>query len=122
MDRKSLARRLRTNSTDAERRLWYYLRAKRFFKVKFRRQVPVGPFIVDFLAYSQQLVIELDGGQHLQQQGYDQRRDAWLQRQGYRVLRFWDNDVLTEPESVLERIRQELTPSPTLPRRRGRGW
>lgn len=91
----SLVRQLRANMTDAERVLWYHLRARRFLGIKFRCQVPLGPYIVDFLAYCPKLVIEVDGGQHQLQRAKDRQRDRWLQDQGFRVLRFWNDEVLT---------------------------
>lgn len=111
-DRKGLisrARRLRRQATDAERLLWRKLRGKSL-GAKFRRQAPIGPYIVDFVCFEKKLVIELDGSQHASPQGraYDATRTQWLESQGFRVLRFWDNQVLTETEGVLERILQEL--------------
>ena len=110
------ARLLRTGQTDAEWRLWYHLRAHRFLGLKFRRQKPLGPYIVDFLCHEPALVIELDGGQHGEQAGYDQQRDAWLRAQGLAVLRFWNHEVLQDTPAVLERIRlevQALSPHPS---------
>ena len=119
------ARQLRANMTDAECVLWYHLRAKRFCGTKFRRQVPLGPYIVDFLSYDPKLVIEVDGGQHQDQQTQDKSRDHWLRERGFHVLRFWNDEVLTETEAVLEQIRLAVvtstsTPTPALPRKRGR--
>ena len=107
-DLHPLARRLRRGQTDAERLLWSKLRARRTLGLKFRRQAPIGPYIVDFVCFEQKLVIELDGGGHgaESQRAYDERRTKWLNEQGFTVLRFWDNEVLQETESVLERIRQ----------------
>ena len=79
--------------TEAERRLWYWLRAHRFNKVGFRRQKPIGPYTVDFVAPEVRLVIEIDGGQH-DHSTSDRRRDAWLGSKGYRVLRFWNSEIL----------------------------
>ena len=90
--------------TDAERRLWRYLRAGRFHNIKFRRQYVIGSYIADFAAPETRLIIELDGGQHANQQAYDQQRDLFLQHQGYRVLRFWNHDVLQQTESVMTEI------------------
>jgi very-short-patch-repair endonuclease len=105
MDRKSFARQLRHRSTDAERRLWSKLRDRRLGGCKFRRQHPIGPYIADFVCTESYLIVELDGGQHFsRQKRYDQARDAWLAQQGYRVLRFPDNVVLKEVESVLQVI------------------
>jgi very-short-patch-repair endonuclease len=101
------AKTLRKNMTEAERRLWYYLRAHRFGGYKFKRQVPVGPYVVDFACLSYRLVLEIDGGQHA-----DCRRDAvrgaWLKRDGFQVPRFWNNEVLQQTSSVLQVIVQTL--------------
>jgi len=102
------ARQLRREETDAERKLWWRLRARQIHGAKFRRQYVVGPYIVDFCCPDLKLVVELDGGQHLGQVEADQRRTAYLANQGYRVLRFWDNDVLTNIESVLDAIAEAL--------------
>ncbi|MEE3320439.1 MAG: endonuclease domain-containing protein [Pseudomonadota bacterium] len=102
------ARDLRSRQTEAEQRLWYYLRAARFMGIKFKRQKPMGNYIVDFVSSSHRLIIEIDGGQHAEQQEYDRRRDAWLRSQGYEVVRFWNHQVLTETQSVLESVRQKI--------------
>ena len=104
------AKALRSKQTEAEQRLWYHLRAHRFMGLKFKRQKPMGRYIVDFVCLEHRLIIELDGGQHADQLVYDRHRDAWLRSQGYTVLRFWNNDVMQQLESVLEQIR--CTPSP----------
>jgi very-short-patch-repair endonuclease len=113
------AKALRKDMTDAERRLWYHLRGHRFEGAKFKRQKPTGPFIVDFVCLESRLVIELDGGQHADDVAYDQRRDAWLAANGYRVLRLWNNEVMQNLPGVLERIRESLVttdaPSPPAP-------
>ena len=102
------AKRLRRGSTDAERALWRHLRNKQLLGYKFRRQAPIGQYIVDFVCFSQNLIVELDGGQHLTQQDYDAKRTEWLRSRGFRVLRFWDNEALGDTDSVLERIMLEL--------------
>ena len=104
------ARDLRKNQTDAERRLWRHLRLLKTDGFHFRRQVPIGDFIVDFACVSARLVIELDGGQHNAQagRGADESRDERLRRRGYDVLRFWNNDVMENPEGVLEVVRRAL--------------
>lgn len=107
------AKQLRSNLTDAEQRLWYHLRAHRFMGLKFRRQKPLGRYIVDFICVEQRLIIELDGGQHAEQTAYDTSRDEWLWIQGYTVLRFWNNEVMQELESVLEKIRLSFSPDPS---------
>jgi very-short-patch-repair endonuclease len=104
------AKNLRTNTTDAERHLWYYLRANRL-GFKFKRQVPIKSFIVDFVCYEKRLIIELDGGQHLTNQTYDLNRTLELNKFGFQVLRFWNNDVLRETPAVLELIQQTLSPT-----------
>lgn len=113
----AFARRLRRELTDAERRLWTHLRAGRLAHMRFRRQEPLGPYVVDFVSRRCRLIIELDGGQHNEEdeRKRDRARTDWLQTRGYRVLRFWDNEVLLNTEGVLEVIREnllELTPSP----------
>jgi very-short-patch-repair endonuclease len=93
------ARALRRLMTDAERKLWLALRARRFAAAKFRRQVPIGPYVADFLCYEQRLVIEVDGGQHAES-ARDRLRDRWFEQNGFRVLRFWNNEVLNNLEGV----------------------
>jgi very-short-patch-repair endonuclease len=99
MDKTVRARELRQAMTDAECRLWRYLR-RHFLGVHFRRQVPIGPYIVDFACLGQRLVVEVDGGQHLGS-AEDEVRDRWLRERGYRVLRFWNHEVLKNTEGVL---------------------
>jgi very-short-patch-repair endonuclease len=94
------ARSMRSEGTRAEARLWHALRAHRLGGWKWRRQVPKGPFIVDFLCDEGGLVVEVDGGQHLDQVKYDERRTAYLGKCGYRVRRFWNDDVLTNCDGV----------------------
>ncbi len=97
-----LSRKLRNNLTDAEKYLWYVLRAENL-GYKFRRQEPIGSYIVDFVAYEKKLIIELDGGQHYQNED-DKVRDVWLEEQGFKVLRFWNNEVLENREGVVLKI------------------
>jgi very-short-patch-repair endonuclease len=106
----TLAKNLRKESTDVERLLWGRLRAGRFEGMKFRRQHPIGQFIVDFVCLERRLVIELDGGQHAMPEDRlkDGQRDAWLKKEGYRILRFWNNEVLTNMDGVLEVIREKM--------------
>lgn len=95
------AQSLRRQPTDAERRLWDVLRSMKPLGIHFRRQAPIGAFIVDFAWYAGKLVVEIDGSQHAEKRrAYDDRRTAWLESQGYRVLRFWNNDVLKMPRAV----------------------
>jgi very-short-patch-repair endonuclease len=94
--------------TDAERLLWAHLRRRQIFNCKFRRQYPLGQYIVDFVCLERRLVVELDGGQHAEQQRYDAGRTRWLEEQGYQVLRFWNNQVFDELEGVLKVIANSL--------------
>jgi very-short-patch-repair endonuclease len=100
------ARSLRTNATNAERTIWYLVRAHRLNGVGFRRQTPIGPYIVDFVSHSAKLVIELDGGQHFNDAHAlrDMRRDSFLRSKGFRVLRFSNLDVMTNKEGVWDVI------------------
>ena len=117
--------------SDAERRLWQQLRRRQLCGCRFRRQHPMGPYIVDFVCIERRLVIEVDGGQHAGHMKQDARRTAWLESRGFRVLRFWNTEVLQETEVVMEVIAahlesgwrghdKQLSPSPALPRKRGR--
>ena len=116
------AKSLRAHQTDAEERLWYYLRAHRFMGLKFKRQKPIGNYIVDFVCFESRLIIEADGGQHAENAAHDRRRDHYLQSQGFTVLRFWNNEILKETDAVLESIRQAiLTLSPGPSPASGRG-
>ena len=99
------ARRLRVTMTDAERKLWRTLRDRQVDGLKFRRQHPIGPYVLDFLCEERRLAVELDGGQHTADK--DAVRTAWLADHGVRVIRFWNNDVLTNLPGVVEMIRQE---------------
>jgi len=98
------ARNLRKNQTDVEQILWQRLRSRQLLNCKFRRQVPFHPYIVDFVCLERFLIIELDGSQHQEQQDYDHKRSAFLNQQGYTVLRFWNNEVIENIEGVLEKI------------------
>jgi very-short-patch-repair endonuclease len=102
------ARQLRRASTEAEKRLWRALRAK-LPRFKWRRQTPIGPYVVDFACFAEKLVIELDGGQHASAVGYDEARSRIIEAQGYRVLRFWNNDALSDTDGVLELIAQSFS-------------
>ena len=113
------AKSLRRNLTDAEQRLWYHLRAHRFMGKKFKRQKPLGRYVVDFVCIEEKLMIELDGGQHTENHQYDHVRDSWLRNEGYTVLRFWNHEVMGEIEGVLEAIRLALSPSPSPANGRG---
>ena len=104
----TLARNLRKNQTDAERILWSKLRAKQLDGIKFRRQQPIGCYIVDFVCRKRHLIIELDGGQHATDVIHDKIRGSYLERQGFTILRFWNNDVLKNIDGVLEVIRRNV--------------
>ena len=114
------ARELRKNLTDTERRLWSMLRGEQLAGAKFRRQAPIGRYIVDFVSFDRHIVIELDGGQHALEIEADATRTRWLNTQGYRVLRFWNHQVFDDLESVLETIWLAVQPPTlTLPHKEG---
>ena len=98
--------------TDAETRLWHALRGKQVAGYKFRRQQMIGRYIVDFVNLEKKLVLEIDGGQHADTGDYDVARDTWLASEGYRVLRFWNNEVMENLEGVLMNIAAALSPPP----------
>jgi|SRR5579872_1061912 len=100
---KVRARSMRRKPTEAERKLWYALRDRRMQQVKFRRQAPIGPYIVDFLCIEHRLIVEADGERHAES-ARDAERDAWLKLNGYKILRFWNRDIFTARESVLAAI------------------
>jgi very-short-patch-repair endonuclease len=106
------AQALRTNATGVERLLWTELRQRRLGGHKFSRQIPVGPFICDFVCRRRMLVIELDGGQHSANAARDADRTAYLERAGYKVIRFWNNDVTGNMEGVLQTILREIDACP----------
>ena len=102
------ARALRRKPTDAEQRLWSRLRMRQVLGFKFRRQRPVGPYVVDFICLEKRLIVEVDGGQHALQTSRDQSRDDYLASLGFKVLRFWNNTVLVETDAVVGTIAQAL--------------
>ncbi len=102
------SRELRSNPTEAETILWLELQADRLANAHFRRQHVVGPYIVDFCATRQKLIIEVDGGQHIEQEEYDKERSAFLESKGYRVLRFWNHEVLNHLDGVILAILDTL--------------
>ncbi|HHQ4926141.1 TPA: endonuclease domain-containing protein, partial [Aeromonas veronii] len=106
MESNRVAKRLRRDATQAEQKLWQQLRNRRLAGLKFRRQMPIGPYVVDFICFEQGLVIEVDGSQHgtLANQMHDEARTAYLNQQGFRVIRVWNNDVLSRMEVVLAHI------------------
>ncbi len=101
---REFARHLRKNMTDAERLLWHHLRHRQLDHGRFRRQAPIGPYIVDFVCFERKLIIELDGGQHALRTEEDEARTRWLNSQGFRVQRFWNNLVFEDRDAVLEAI------------------
>lgn len=105
---KQFAKKLRKEKTKPEDILWYRLRNRRFYGLKFRRQEPIGKFIVDFVCLDKKLIIELDGSQHAEQVAYDTARTLFLEKLGYRVLRFWNNEILKNLSGVLENIAYRL--------------
>ena len=105
---KGKVRELRKNLTEAERLLWKNLRLRQIAGYKFRRQQPIGEYIVDFLCFEKRLIVEVDGGQHAEEIAYDSKRDEWLKSQGFSILRFWNHQVSKEIEAVKERILEEL--------------
>jgi very-short-patch-repair endonuclease len=117
------ARTLRQNMTQAERRVWQILRSHRMTGYQFLRQVPIGRYIADFVCHEARLIVEIDGGQHDRSSPREAERSGFLQNQGYRILRFWSNEVLANLDVVHETIAEELdciTPTQTLPHRGGR--
>ena len=118
------ARQLRKDMTDAERFAWQRIRYRQIGGQKFRRQAPIGPFIADFVCHECRLIVELDGGQHAEQREMDASRTRWFESQGYRVVRFWNHEVLQDWDVVAEVIWehvQALTPHPDPPPQGGRG-
>ena len=124
MRRICRARELRRNLTDAERALWQVLRNRQVSGYRFRRQAPIGPYVVDFVCFEIRLVIEVDGGQHIERADYDEGRTAWLEGAGFRVIRFWNNEVLLERECGegcdISCGSGDFTPILAFPRRGGR--
>ena len=122
---KKLQRKLRNAPTDAEPRLWPYLRSRQLERCKFRRQHPFGDYILDFACLERKVAMELDGGQHMDNVRYDNARTSCLERCGYQVLRFWNNEVFDNIEGVVEVIlstlTQRATPSPPNPPLEGEG-
>ena len=120
-DLRSLARRMRRTHTEAERRLWSMVRANRLADWKFKRQEQIGDYIVDFVCFRARLIVEADGSQHAESTA-DAARDAYLREQGFRVLRFWNNDILTNSDGVATAILAALeTPLPNPSPARGEG-
>ena len=102
------AKRMRHACTEAETRMWWHLRAARLNGFRFRRQQPIGDFIVDFVCFERRLIVEVDGSQHLESIGRDDARTAWFELQGFTVIRFWNDVVMSEPDRVLDEILRRL--------------
>ena len=117
----AIAKRLRKEMTDAERVMWRELRAHRFAGFKFKRQEPLGSYVVDFVCYEVKLIVDLDGGQHADQKEADEDRTRWLSSRKFRLVRFWNNDVLTNIAGVMHVIEKNLSPSPPPSPARGEG-
>jgi adenine-specific DNA-methyltransferase len=107
------AKTLRKAQTDAEKLLWRQLRNRQIEGAKFRRQYVIGKYITDFVCLETGLIVEIDGGQHAEQQAYDESRTIYLQQQGFKVMRIWNNEVLEETEAVLEMIRNFVINNPS---------
>ncbi len=118
MKLQAFARNMRAAPTDAEAIVWRHLRAHRFAGHKFKRQQPIGKYIVDFVCFEAGVIVEVDGGQHNESVS-DKLRDEWLMSQGFAVLRFWNNEVSQNLDGVLTRILEALSPSPSVPPPRG---
>lgn len=116
MEQRAFAKHLRRHMTESENRLWQHLRAHRLNGQKFRRQQPIGPYVVDFVHFGARLIVEADGGQH-NHAPRDEQRDDWLRKQGFRVLRFWNHEIMGNLEGVLATILDAVTnpPSPPTP-------
>ncbi|MGH8175706.1 MAG: endonuclease domain-containing protein [Steroidobacter sp.] len=102
------ANELRRNQTDAEKLLWYRLRDRRLNGYKFRRQLPIGPYVADFVCMSARLVVELDGGQHAEHANYDRERERYIRSERFEILRFWNNDVMSNLNGVLDVLLRAL--------------
>ena len=107
-----LARNLRKSSTIQERRLWNLLKNRQFHNLKFKRQQPIGDYIVDFICKEAKIIIEIDGGQHNEPENinYDKVRTEYLNNLGYKVIRFWNNEIYENIEGVILRLREEINP------------
>ena len=119
---RARARTLRQSMTEAERRVWQIMRSHQMQGRRFRRQVPIGRYIADFICHEARLIVEIDGGQHDRSSPYEAERIGFLQNEGYRVLRFWNHEVLANLDGVHAAIARELvdiTPTQTLPHRGG---
>ncbi|KQS05321.1 hypothetical protein ASG11_10825 [Sphingomonas sp. Leaf357] len=113
MEQRTRARELRANPTEAEIRLWQAISARKVSGVRFNRQVTIGPFICDFVSRSAGLIIEVDGGQHAAATEQDAARTRYLEKEGYRVIRFWNDDVIENLEGVVAEIERVLMTNPS---------
>jgi len=113
-DRTPIARQLRKQQTVAERKLWWLLRSRALYSFKFYRQYAIGPYFADFCCRTYKLIIELDGGQHADNKDYDDERTRFLEAAGYKVIRFWNNELICQEDAVLQAILNALSPSPAL--------
>ena len=111
MEQQEFAKHLRHRMTDSGNKLWRHLRAHRLNGKKFRRQQPIGPYVVDFVHFGARLIVEADGGQH-NDAPHDERRDAWLRAQGFKVLRFWNNEIMGNLDGVLVTVMAALNELP----------
>jgi very-short-patch-repair endonuclease len=109
-----IARNLRQRPTEAEKLLWRHLRARQLEGLKFRRQQPIGNYVVDFVSFEKAVIVEVDGSQHAVEKAKDETRDRWFEEEGFKVLRFWDNELLTNTGGVLEVIREACFGHPPL--------
>ena len=114
MEQREFAKHLRCHMTESENKLWRHLRAHRLNGEKFRRQQPIGPYVVDFVHFGARLIVEADGGQH-NESPHDERRDAWLREQGFKVMRFWNNEIMSNLDGVLETVLAAATEPPLSP-------
>lgn len=99
--------------SDCEKKFWWCVRDRRFNGYKFKRQVLIGRYIVDFLCVEKKLIVELDGGQHVERKGYDAKRDLFLKSKGYRVIRFWNSEFIENPDGVLATVLREVESAPS---------
>lgn len=110
---RSYARAMRHVPTESERKLWFHLKGRGFGGYKFKRQVLIGSYIVDFVCIERRVIVELDGGQHADRKTYDRKRDAFLEAKGFRVLRFWNLDFMESADGVLSVLAEALDRSPS---------
>ncbi|MCP9468881.1 MAG: endonuclease domain-containing protein [Nitrospira sp.] len=113
MEQRAFAKHLRRHMTESENRLWQHLRAHRLNGQKFRRQQPIGPYVVDFVHFGARLVVEADGGQH-HDAPHDKQRDNWLHQQGFTVLRFWNHEIMGNLDGVLATIMEAVANPPEI--------